>query len=407
MKVLLVTNEYPFGDPPQFGGGGSHVFYLAQSLTELGVSVLILAYSGAKKSDSPFEDNPEVNIVPCDFGPDEDFFPEEALNKAHEICRQYRPDVIHGHHLKGGLVGLAAAAAYNRPLVLTMHNPPKLVIEEHSASPPLYQRRRFYTLWRLISGHERTQAHVAYSKIHLKDLQENQAPPDKIEFIYHGVPVEFLQRKARLKRSRPFGVDPQDVVILCPLRPEKPGVETFIKAAAELLRSGVGRRHRLRFIVTGDPESPATMAHSSFASSLSPELPELMIFRSFMLRQMWDLFHRAQICVIPSWREGLGIAILEAMALGVPVVASEVSGINEVVEDGISGLLFQPGHHKELAEAIERLLSDHGLASRLAGNARERVAQEFSAKQMAMKHLSLYQKVAPEAPFVDNRITQN
>jgi glycosyltransferase involved in cell wall biosynthesis len=403
LKVLLVSDEYPFSIPPQSGGGGSHVFYLAYGLADQGAEVLILANSGASKAGSPFEDNPRVEVIPCNFGPPGSNFPAEAIATANEACKLHKPHIVHGHHLKGGIVALAVAGTHKRPMVLTMHNPPNLANQDFSVSSPIYQRSAFHNLWHLLSGHADIKAHVAYSKVHKKDLQENGVPDDKIEFVYHGVPVQLLQRKAgRLARPKRFRIHPQDTVILCPLRPEKPGVEVFIRAA-DLVRRRLGKQHHLRFIVTGDRKSGPRWRqliaadHYSVVKRRGNALRSLMTFNTFTLRQMWALFNRAQVCVVPSWREGLGIAVLEAMALKIPVVAAEVPGINEVIEDGVSGLLFRPGYDHELAEKIETLLSDHELADKLTTNALERVTREFSAERMASMHVSLYKRLIGEA----------
>jgi glycosyltransferase involved in cell wall biosynthesis len=88
--------------------------------------------------------------------------------------------------------------------------------------------------------------------------------------------------------------------------------------------------------------------------------------------------------VLPSVRlrsgrmEGIPVALMEAMASGVPVVASRLSGIPELVEDGVTGLLVPPGDPTALAAAIARLLEDDVLAAELARSARERVERSFS-----------------------------
>lgn len=393
MKVLLISEEYPFGLCPTFGGGGSHVFYLAFSLVEIGVEVFILAYKGASKRGSLLENFPNVHVFPCDFGKKETT-PEGAIGEANRICKTWKPDVVHGHHLKGGFVGLAVASSFNLPIVLTMHKPPKLSRQDYSASIPLYQRSPFYTLWHSLAIDERIRAHIAYSRIYEQENLDIGVPKEKIKLIYHGVPVNFLERKAKpLSKRQCFGLESDCTVVVCPLRPEKPGVDVFIHAA-KLVQERIGDKLKLRFIVTGNTKSlhykKRIGAQINFDLAKSLSLEGSVIFRSFKLRQMWQLFHRAQVCVIPSWREGLSIALLEAMALGAPVVASDVHGINEVISHEESGLLVQPGHADDLAEEIVRILSDRRLSNFLLNNAKELCKQKFSAERMAKEHLTLY-----------------
>lgn len=76
--------------------------------------------------------------------------------------------------------------------------------------------------------------------------------------------------------------------------------------------------------------------------------------------------------------EGIPVALMEAMASGLPVVATRLSGIPELVEDGVTGLLVEPHHPEPLAAALERLLADDALAAELALNARRLVERSFS-----------------------------
>jgi glycosyltransferase involved in cell wall biosynthesis len=94
----------------------------------------------------------------------------------------------------------------------------------------------------------------------------------------------------------------------------------------------------------------------------------------------------ADILCLPSFAEGVPIALMEAMALGLPVLTTRVMGIPELVEDGASGLLVAPGNRDELASALQRLIEDDGLRRALGRAARERVVSQFdlwrSARQL-------------------------
>src|SRR3990172_1272412 len=398
MRVLLISEEYPFGLRPTFGGGGSHVFYLAFSLAQIGVDIAILAYKDASKEDSPLKNFHNVKVYPCDFGKKEDIFPKEPVAVANQICARWKPDVIHGHHFKGGFVGLGVATSHNLPMILTMHKPPKLSVARYSASSPIYQRSASYSLWHTLATDKRIGAHIAYSKIYAQENYDIGAPKDKVQLIYHGVPVEFLIRKARqLPKSHRLGYDRGDTVVLCPLRPEKHGVDTFIHAACTV-KERIGDKFKLLFIVTGDTKSPH-YEHRIAAErllGLARSLKVNIIFRSFSLHQTWKLFHRAQVCVIPSIREGLSISLLESMALGAPVVASDVHGINEVIEDERSGLLAQPSDSNEFAKKIIQILLDKDLSNSLRNNAKKKIAENFSSERMAKEHLNLYKTLVPK-----------
>ena len=104
------------------------------------------------------------------------------------------------------------------------------------------------------------------------------------------------------------------------------------------------------------------------------------------LQKSFDLF------VMSSVTEGLGSAMLDAMACGTPVVATRAGGIPEAIEDGVHGLLVPPHDDEALAQAIVRLLKDEPLRRQLAAAAEERVRREFSVERMVAKTLEVYQR---------------
>jgi len=404
MKIMLISNEFPFGNPPRVGGGGSHVFYLAHSLAQLGVEVLILTNEGGRKIRSPLEQCKNIEVIPCNFGRSATNLDKQTIDAGLSLCRKWSPHIIHGHHFQGGLLGRVIAKAYDKPMVLTMHKPPKINIEKFTDNPPKYQRDNSYAIWRDLALDSCIQAHVAYSNIYMKENEEIGVPHEKIKYIPHGVPVKFLQDLCRGSCiPKRFSIMADDILILCPLRPEKPGVRTFIFAASKLLNNSIKHKYdgtHFRFFITGDLKKgriesrESTKSCYEIAKALGLAKDEKMIFKgNIPLKQMWRLFHRAQVCVIPTYREGFSIAILEAMALGTPIVASESIGISEALIDGVSGLLFNPGDENSLADAIEKVLLNDNLARTLSINALKRVTENFSSEAMAEKHLDLYRNL--------------
>jgi len=103
------------------------------------------------------------------------------------------------------------------------------------------------------------------------------------------------------------------------------------------------------------------------------------------------------MCILPSNREGLGQVLLEALACGVPVVASDAGGIPEIIEHRFSGLIFPVADSGTLASNIRSLLEDQRLATSL-GQAGEALARErFSNTRMAEEHSAVYRGVVPKA----------
>lgn len=109
-------------------------------------------------------------------------------------------------------------------------------------------------------------------------------------------------------------------------------------------------------------------------------------------RKLMDCYRRASVFVMPSYYETFGISCVEAMAFGLPVVATRVGGLPEVIEDGITGLLVPPGDSVALADAIARLLGDPAQRRRMGEAGRERVVSMFTAKQTVQETIAVYER---------------
>lgn len=110
-------------------------------------------------------------------------------------------------------------------------------------------------------------------------------------------------------------------------------------------------------------------------------------------RDACDFIAHCDALVMPSLHEGLPYTLLEAMALGTPVIASRVGGLAEVVEDGVNGLLFTPGDATGLAGAVLRLIEDPGLRARLGDEAQRVQRARYSLESMARGYLDVYREV--------------
>ncbi|MBY0397624.1 MAG: glycosyltransferase [Thermoleophilia bacterium] len=163
------------------------------------------------------------------------------------------------------------------------------------------------------------------------------------------------------------------VAYLGRLAPEK-GIRTLL-AAARLFGGPVR--------VAGDP---------SKMPGIESEAPPNVEFLGPLNRDAAGAFLRAaRFLVVPSeWYEAFGIVAAEAMSLGLPVVASRLGGLPEVVEDGVSGLLFEPGNAQDLASKMRRLWHDRGLVARLGEAARIRAAAEYGVDTFCDCFIHLY-----------------
>ena len=157
----------------------------------------------------------------------------------------------------------------------------------------------------------------------------------------------------------------------------------FVRAAARLRASG----RNVRFFIVGEGELRASL--ESLARDLG--LGDAVVFTGFRADAM-ELIRLFDVFVMSSYLEGLGTSIMDAQALGVPVVATRTGGIPEIVEDGVSGLLVPPRDPEALAGAIARMLDDAPLREACARTARER-SGGYDYRRMVYKTLDVYRRL--------------
>jgi glycosyltransferase involved in cell wall biosynthesis len=162
------------------------------------------------------------------------------------------------------------------------------------------------------------------------------------------------------------------------------GVGEFVEAARLLRSKGVKATFRL--IGAPDAENPASIPEATLRDWVSKGLVEWPGW-SFDIP---SVLAQSDIAALPSYREGLPKALLEAMAAGLPVVATDVPGCREVVADGINGLLVPPRNASALAVAIEKLVGDPTLRSQYGKAGRQRAVREFSSSIIVEQTLELY-----------------
>jgi glycosyltransferase involved in cell wall biosynthesis len=120
-----------------------------------------------------------------------------------------------------------------------------------------------------------------------------------------------------------------------------------------------------------------------------------IVFTGYV-QDIYTELNSLDVFILPSLSEGFPISILEAMAAGLPVVASNVGGISEAVEDGVTGFLFKAKNTKELASAVKRMLSDRAQAVKMGNAARKKILNEFSPEKYIEKMELLYRTLAVE-----------
>ena len=202
---------------------------------------------------------------------------------------------------------------------------------------------------------------------------------DKMHVVRCGLPFD------RLPSHSPREDEVRTIICVGRFSPEK-GQTGLLRVLARLLT----RHPHVRLRLIGDGPDGANLKaladELGVASSVTfaGRLPEDDALAEIA---------QSDLLVVPSFMEGLPIVLMEAMALGVPVVASGVAGIPELVEDGTTGLLFSPSNWNELEQQIERLMTDKTLRGSLAQRAKDKVTAEFDTRKSAAELSRLFQDV--------------
>jgi glycosyltransferase involved in cell wall biosynthesis len=221
-----------------------------------------------------------------------------------------------------------------------------------------------------------------YNLRHLSKLAE----PHRLVRIYNGLDLE---------RFSPNGVPAPEVPLVLAVGRliEKKGFADLVRACALLRLSG--RRFRCLIVGKGPLEEELHALIHNLALREAVELPGPV-----PREQLLELYRRASVVVAPCVvgsdgnRDGLPTVLIEAMALGVPVVSTDVTGIPELVEHGVTGLLVPQHDPDAIARAIERILVDRPAGQALARNARTRVERDFDLRANVSQLRSLLEEAA-------------
>lgn len=188
-----------------------------------------------------------------------------------------------------------------------------------------------------------------------------------------------LEPKSLPAREQSSSGEPTVICVASGLVPKK-GVEVLFQACRTLHVRNIS----FKCIIAGADQAGDRLKY--FRKAVSEfKLDGIVEFRGLMpSKTVLKAVSTSSLFVLPSVEapngdmDGIPVALMEAMGIGVPVISSKLTGIPELIEDGVNGLLTTPGDHEELADAIERLLNDPDLAEDLASRGREKVLKDFS-----------------------------
>ncbi|MGI8770900.1 MAG: glycosyltransferase family 4 protein [Acidobacteriaceae bacterium] len=303
-----------------------------------------------------------------------------CIGEIRRLLRTQRFDVLHTHNYKSNLYGYLASRLLGIPILATCHN-----WTDTTAALRLYgalDRQLLAQFDRIVTVSASTRTRLSNRRI----------PTHRIITIGNGVPMPAmpipelsLHHDPRIPRGSLSDCDESPggglvVGVAARLSFEK-GVDVFLRAAAEVM----SRHPGMRFVIAGD--GPERERLEALAREL--HLSSTVTFLGFCA-DMQSFLRTLDIVVQPSRVDAMPMSVLEAMAHGLPVIASAVGGLPDILDRGSRGKLVPPEDADRLAQGILELSRDGALRSRLGIAARGYVAQHCSAEAMAQQYRNLY-----------------
>jgi len=399
MKVLVIGSVYPrFHEDAEVPWLRTSVAHLKQAGVE--IQVLAPAYKGLKSHEI---DGVKVNrfrYAPAgwEFLTHEEGAPSKMASKPWlqllaipyiisgffkciKICRKFRPDVIHAHWpFPHAYIALGAAKLFRIPLVLNFHGAELLLIRKKKWVKPLLKFA--------IGQAQAVFANSSFTAGKIKALRNVD-----VEWSPYGTTLETGEISAEPTKA-PHPVNGKFKILFVGRHIERKGICYLIEAAKYLPRD----QFEIRIVGVGDL-TDKLKAQAAEVSTI-PDAANIIFTGKLSPEALANEYRTANVFTLPAIvdskgdTEGLGVVLIEAMELGLPVVASNVGGIPDVVVDGVSGILVPEKNPEALASAYKRLAAEPELVKQLLAGSRKRIAECFTWDGIIERQIAVYNKLA-------------
>jgi glycosyltransferase involved in cell wall biosynthesis len=368
MKVLHLINTL------STGGAEMHLLTLCRYLKRQNVEIVVVCLrEHVKDSRSLRLDFEEEAIRVINLHADSRY-DSLFLGRIARVMREERPDILHTHLPRADFAG--AFARVFHPGLVWVCSVHAIYSEDWSGrwSLPLFD-----LLWR------RADVMVCISHAVREWLVGRGVPPDKARVIHYGIePAKFSEPRVNLREQ--WGLNDNAVVGSIGRLELRKGHDLLIQAMPELCM----RVPSARLLIAGhDPRGYGATLRRLIDRLGLGEKVRLVGFQNDVV----SFLNALDVFAFASSSEGFGQVLVEAMAAAKPVVASKISPLTEIVVDGNTGLLVEPGDPTAFADAIMSLLKNPIERERMGLRGRERVKKFFTAERMARQTLALYEEM--------------
>lgn len=291
------------------------------------------------------------------------------------LIRSEKADLIHSHLLGSNVYGALLALICRKPMIATFHGAVDVASEER------FLRSKFFLIGRGAS------IIVCVSKRLQQEMAERSPlPTQKLKLIYNGVDPEVFDGAPASGLKEELGL-PQDatlVISIGNIRPAK-GYEYLVEAAITMAEMNP----KVHFVVVGHQKEKLFKKLMDQVAQ-APTQPNIhwLGFRP----DVANILRQADIFVLPSVSEGFSISTVEAMMAGVPVIATRSGGPEEIIQNGVSGLLVPAKDPGAIIEAIQNMM-DQSTRKGVIDEARRTAKERFSLQSMLENYKNLYCKL--------------
>jgi len=384
LKVCMLTWEFP---PRVVGGIARHCEGLAKALVRKDheVHVVTLDFPGSPS----YEEMERVKIYRTATELGHPNFLTWVLLFNHflekrmaDLAPQVEFDVLHVHDWLTAFAGISFKHYLRKPMVLTVHSTEVGRAQGlHGADSFSIDGIEWWTAYEasrvVVTSHSMKREicdhfHLPWDKV--------DVIPNAIDVTQYNTPVDTGPVRAR------YGVGWGEKLVLCVGRlvPQK-GIEYFIRAIPIIAQ----RYPEAKFVIVGEGWSRDYLEGVAQSTGHAKRI----LFTGFISdAEVIALMTSADVLVIPSVYEPFGIVALEGMATGVPVVASQVGGLAEVIEHDRTGIFVYPRNPSSIAWGVDQILSNPRHSEWLTQNAKERLHKTYSWEAVAMKTVEVYEK---------------
>lgn len=385
MKILMLTWEYP----PRVVGGISKVVYdLSHRLIKDGHQVTVVTYRDG--DTSYYEDDEGINVYRVDnymIHPNNfiDWIMQLNFNmvaKASELMNKFgKFDVIHAHDWLVSYAAKSLKEAYDVPMVATIH------ATENGRNSGIHDETQRYindSEWQLTYEASEVIVNSNYMKNEIQRIFG--LPYDKINVIPNGVKLdkfEGIERDYDLRRQ--YAMDNEKIILYVGRLVYEKGVQNLIGAMPKILEN----YHDSKLVICGR----GGMMDELKQEAHNLGIDEKVYFVGYCdAAKVQKMYINADIAVFPSTYEPFGIVALEGMLSGTPTVVSDVGGLNEIVEHGVTGMKSYAGNSNSIADSVLALLYDQDLCNRVSSKAIEVVKEKYNWNVIAQATFKTYEK---------------